>query len=326
MKFTSIIIFVFLPLLVIGQKYEADSTLLLMGTRFHLKAVSKNKHEATLSVHKGIEEIQRIEKLISSHLQGSQTYKINKQSGKSPVFVHDELFSLIQRCIKISRITDGAFDITFPPLYELWKFDGTMNRLPDSMEIKKQLQLVDYQMIEMDGVSVEVFLPLKGMSIGFGAIGKGYAANMAKRVMVDAGAIGGFVNASGDILFWGENKHNEPWKVAIASPLKDNEMIGDILVNDLAVVTSGNYEKNVEIGGKLYSHIIDPKTGYPVEEVISVTIVGPDAEIADALATAVSVLGVKDGIKLINKIKYFEGLIIDENLVMHKSEHFEIQN
>lgn len=186
--------------------------------------------------------------------------------------------------------------------------------------------LVDYQMIEMDGVSVEVFLPLKGMSIGFGAIGKGYAANMAKRVMVDAGAIGGFVNASGDILFWGENKHNEPWKVAIASPLKDNEMIGDILVNDLAVVTSGNYEKNVEIGGKLYSHIIDPKTGYPVEEAISVTIVGPDAEIADALATAVSVLGVKDGIKLINKIKYFEGLIIDENLVMHKSEHFEIQN
>ncbi|MCF8362761.1 MAG: FAD:protein FMN transferase [Prolixibacteraceae bacterium] len=324
MRFTYIIILVILPFLVNGQKFEADTTLLLMGTRFQLKAVSDNKDEATRSVQKGIDEIQRIEKLISSHLPGSQTYYINKQSGKSPVVVDDELFSLIKRCVKISRITDGAFDITFSPLYELWKFDGSMTSLPDSVDIKAQLELVDYRMIDVDSTSMEVYLPLKGMSVGFGAIGKGYAANMAKRVMIDAGAIGGFVNASGDILFWGKNKHDQPWKVAIASPLKNNEMIGDILVSDLAVVTSGNYEKNFEVDGKLYSHIIDPKTGYPVEEAVSVTIVGPDAEIGDALATAVSVLGVKDGIKLINKIKYFEGLIIDEKLMMHKSDHFEI--
>lgn len=316
---------VVLPLLVNGAKYEADTTLLLMGTRFRLKAVSDNKGEASLSVEKGVEEIQRIEKLISSHLTGSQTYKINKQSGKSPVVVDKELFFLIQRCINLSKITDGAFDITFAPLYEMWNFGGAMKSLPDSADINNQLELVGYQQIVADRLSQEIFLPLKGMSVSFGAIGKGYAANMAKRVMIGAGALGGFVNASGDILFWGKNKNEESWKVAIASPLKSREMIGEIMVNDLAVVTSGNYEKNVEINGKHYSHILDPKTGYPVNEAISVTIVGPDAEIADALATAISVLGVKNGIKLINSIQYFEGLIIDENLTIHQSDHFEIQ-
>ena len=294
-----------------GQAAAFDSTLLLMGTRFELKAISDNQEQARKAVLAGIDEINRIEALISSHKGNTGTSRINQNAGLAPVPVDPELYNLIARCMKISKLTDGAFDITFGAMYRIWKFDGSLKTFPLADTIQKYQKLTGYQKIVINPENHTVFLHEKGMSIGFGAIGKGYAANRAKQIMTKLGARGGFVNAAGDILFWGHNELDQKWNVAIASPFFQHEVIGGLEVENKAVVTSGNYEKNFTIDGKTYSHIIDPKTGYPTTEAVSVTIIGPDAELADALATAVSVLGVTDGLKFVNKLNGFECLIID---------------
>jgi FAD:protein FMN transferase len=302
-----------------GQAAAYDSTLLLMGTRFELKAVCESPQQARVAVEAGIDEIRRIEAVISSHRAGTGTTIINQNAGVAPVPVDEELFNLIARSLKISKLTDGAFDISFGALYRIWKFDGSMHALPSADTVLKYQNLTGYEKITLDPQHHSVYLPQKGMSIGFGAIGKGYAANRAKQVMVKLGSGGGFVNAAGDILFWGHNEHHQKWNVAIASPFFRSEVIGGLEVENMAVVTSGNYEKNFTIDGKTYSHIVDPKTGYPTSEAVSVTIICPDAELADALATGVSVLGVADGIKLINQLKGFECLIIDSKGRFHQS-------
>lgn len=302
-----------------AQTAAFDTTLLLMGTRFELKAVCATRTQGHEAVLAGIDEIRRIEKLISSHKPGTGTALVNLNAGITPVEVDKELFNLITRSLKISRLTDGAFDITFGALYKIWKFDGSMVSLPPPDTVRKYQALTGYQKIVLDPDNHTVFLPDKGMSIGFGAIGKGYAANRVKQVMVKHGAQGGFVNAAGDILFWGHNEHEQKWNVAIASPFFRSEVVGGLEVENMAVVTSGNYEKNFKIDGKTYSHIVDPKTGYPTVEAVSVTIICSDAEMADALATGVSVLGVVEGIKLINQLKGFECLIIDSKGGFHQS-------
>jgi len=134
------------------------------------------------------------------------------------------------------------------------------------------------------------------MKIGFGAIGKGYAANQAKKIMKEMGITNGLINASGDLIGWGNQENGKPWQIAVTDPKDKKRNLGWLDINDMAVVTSGNYEKFVEFDGKRYSHIINPKTGYPAFGTKSVTIVCPDAELADALATAIFILGKKEGL------------------------------
>ena len=297
-----------------------DTAIIVMGTGFRLKAVAPSRTSAHTAVIEGLKEAQRIETVISSHIASSETSWINQNAGIRPVKVSMELFALIELAIKISQLTDGAFDITFAPLYEVWKFKDEFTEFPASELIEKQKKLVGYRKIILNAADTSVFLPIAGMRIDFGAIGKGYAANKAKVVMKKCGAVGGFVDASGDILFWGRNQFDEPWNVAISSPNNKNEIIGNLKVADMAVVTSGNYEKYFLHNGNKYSHIIDPKSGYPVIDIISATIFGPDAEIADALATSVSVLGVEQGLKLINQLEHIECLLIDVDKKIYKSD------
>jgi len=321
------VLFLFLlvvPVLGFTQYASHDTTLLLMGTRFTLHAVGPAEQDCQSAVDAGIDEIRRIETLLSSHNAASQTTRINQAAGIKPVEVDRELFNLVQRSIKISQLTDGAFDITFRPLYQIWKFDGKTRKLPPADSILKYRSLVGYQHIELDANNSTVFLKKPGMSIGFGAIGKGYAANKAMKKMMEYGLSGGFVDASGDILFKGLNAKGEKWNVAIASPLDKKEIVGNIKVSDMAVVTSGNYEQFFIVDGKKYSHIIDPKSGYPVTETISVTVFTPDAEIADALATALSVLGVENGLKLVNQLRNTECLIIDSKGQLHFSSNLSL--
>ncbi len=227
-----------------AQNYSADTTLLLMGTRFELAAISNSKENSEVAVLAGIEEIKRIETLISSHQNTSITALINRNAGIKPVQVSEEYFQFISRCKRLSQLTDGAFDISFDPIYQLYRFDGSMKALPPTDSIKKYQQLIGFEHIEINEEKYSVFLKKRGMSIGFGAIGKGYAANRAKLIMLQKGAHSGFANASGDILFWGNNIIDELWNVAIASPFNKNEIVGNLKVSSMAVVTSGNYEKN----------------------------------------------------------------------------------
>lgn len=324
MKIYFLILLLFFLSTLHAQNSSSDSTLELMGTRFELKAIAETQNKSHDALLAGIKEIQRIETLISSHQSTSITSEINRNSGIKPIKVTPEYFQLITRCKKLSQYTDGAFDISFGPIYKIYRFDGSMQKLPPEDSIRKYQQLIGFDNIELNSSQQTIFLKKRGMKIGFGAIGKGYAANRAKLIMLQNGAQSGFANASGDILFWGKNQDNEQWKVAIASPFNRNEVIGTLQVGSMAVVTSGNYEKNFTIDNKTYSHIIDPKTGYPVEETVSVTIFCPDAELSDGLATAVSVLGAENGLKLVNNLKGVECLIVDSKGNLHESVNLGI--
>lgn len=294
---------------------ERESKVLkLMGSRFELVAVGEDSPQAWNAINTGIKEIQRIESLISSWDPKSETSKVNAQAGIAPVQVDQELFDLVERCLKIAQLTAGAFDISFASMDRIWKFDGSMNEMPEPSKIEQARSRINWKNIVLDRQKKTIFLKEKGMKIGFGAIGKGYAANRAKSLMQAVSGIkGGVVNASGDLLAWGESGQEKPWEVQIANPKDKSKSLGAIQVANQSIVTSGDYEKFVRFDGKRYAHIIDPRTGYPTTGIKSVTIVCPDAELGDALATAVFVLGKEKGLALINRLKNVECLIVTDN-------------
>lgn len=297
----------------------------LMGSRFEITIVDKNNADANKNIDVAINEISRIEKIISSWDPTSQTTKINKNAGVQAVKVSSELFNLIKRSIAISKLTDGAFDITYASMDRIWKFDGSMKSFPSKEKIKKSVAKVGFQNIVLNENESSVFLKLKGMKIGFGAIGKGYAADKAKELLINRGVKSGIINASGDMNTWGKQPDGTDWQVAITNPLNKKNAFGLLPIKDGAVVTSGNYEKFVFFNNKRYTHIINPKTGYPSSGIISVTVFAPKAELADALATSIFVMGKEVGLDRINQLPKIECIIIDDKGKIYKSKHLKIE-
>jgi thiamine biosynthesis lipoprotein len=301
-------------------------TLKLMGCRFDITLVAKDKTEADLYIDMAVAEISRIEKLISSWDANSETSRINKSAGKQAEKVSPELFMLIDRAIRISKLTDGAFDISYASMDRIWKFDGSMTEMPSEEEIKASVAKVGYKNIELDKNASSVFLKLPGMKIAFGAIGKGYAADKAKQLLLKNGVSAGIINASGDMNTWGKQPDGTAWKVAITNPMNKDKAFALLPITEGAVVTSGDYEKFVNFNGKRYAHIIDPRSGYPASGIISATVFAPKAELADALATSIFVMGIDAGIDRINQLPKIECIIIDDKGNIHKSENIKIEN
>ncbi|MFB9105487.1 FAD:protein FMN transferase [Algibacter miyuki] len=304
------------------QPYK--QTLKLMGSRFDITVVASDAVKGNEYIDNAVSEITRIEKLISSWDENSQTSAINKNAGIEPVKVDLELFSLIERAIGISKLTDGAFDISYASMDRIWHFDGSMTVMPPENKIKASVAKVGFQNIVLDKVNTTVFLKLEGMKIGFGAIGKGYAADKAKALLIEKGVVSGIINASGDMNTWGKQPDGTAWKVAITNPMNKNKVFALLPITNGAVVTSGNYEKYVNFKGKRYTHIIDPRTGYPSSGIISVTVFAPKAELADALATSVFVMGKEAGLDRINQLPKIECIIIDDKGNIIKSNNIEI--
>lgn len=295
------------------QKTVYQRTLKLMGSRFDLTVVAENLEQGNTYLDMAVAEISRIEKLISSWDPQSQTSAINQNAGLRPVKVDKELFQLIERALKISKLTQGAFDISYASMDRIWKFDGSVTEMPSPDIVRESVSKVGYQNIILDHAAQTVFLKNKGMKIGFGAIGKGYAADKAKALLVEQGVESGIINASGDLNAWGAQPDGKDWMVAIINPLNKEKVFSWLPVEDQAVVTSGNYEKYIIINGERYTHIIDPRTGYPSKGILSATIFTKNAELADALATSVFVMGVDIGLDFINQLKGVECIIVDEN-------------
>jgi thiamine biosynthesis lipoprotein len=190
---------------------------------------------------------------------------------------------------------------------------------------RKMVRLINYRNILLDRAGTTVFLKEKGMRIGFGGIGKGYAAERAKRIMQEGGVNSGIVNASGDLTAWGLQPDGRPWTIGIVRPDIKGEIFSYLDITNMALATSGNYEKYVMIGGKRYSHTIDPRTGLPVTGIKSVTIITPNAEIADAMATPVMIMGVRAGLYMINQMKDIEAVIIDDDDKIYTSDHIHFK-
>lgn len=296
----------------------------LMGSRFEITVVANDSTQARRFINLAVNEINRIEKLISSWDINSQTSAINRNAGIKPVKVDEELFNLIERSITISKISDGAFDISYASMDNIWKFDGSMKEMPSPELITRAHAKVGYNNIELDKENGTVFLKLVGMKIGFGAIGKGYAADKAKALLIEKGAPAGIINASGDMNTWGKQANGQEWKVAITNPMDKSKAFALLPISEGAVVTSGDYEKQVSFNGASYSHIIDPRTGYPTKGIISATVFAPKAELADALATAIFVMGTEAGLNLINQLPKIECVIINDSGELFTSDHIII--
>tara|TARA_B110000046_G_scaffold34897_1_gene37923 strand:- start:130 stop:1113 length:984 start_codon:yes stop_codon:yes gene_type:complete len=325
MKNTLALMSLFLSIFILsGQKSYSESSI-LMGSSFEITVVAEGEDFAKESLAIAKKEIIRIENLISSWDQKSETSRINRNAGIAAVEVSKELFDLIFRAQQISKLSSGAFDLTFAAIDKLWNFDGRESEMPNPDALKASVFNIGYQLIELDEESLTVFLPRKGMKIGFGAIGKGYAADSAKQLLVERGVLGGIINASGDMNTWGTKPDGSSWTIGIVNPMNNKKVFSWFSLEHNAVVTSGDYEKFTQINGRRYSHIIDPRTGIPSQGIVSCTIFASKAELADAIATAVFVMGVESGLFLIDQLPDIEAILIDESGIIHRSKNIEIE-
>ena len=296
-----------------------------MGSRFEISFYHHDSVQAEKLFDIAWKEVDRIEDLISSWDPNSETSKINRNAGVQPVKVDPLLFQLIRRSTLVSKLTQGSFDISYAALDSIWPFPKGPANIPDSTTVRRILSRVGYSKIRLNQQDTTVFLSQKGMKIGFGAIGKGFVAERVKAILEYKGVRSGVVNAGGDLITWGTLPNGKPWNVGIADPNRKNGIISMLPTLNRAVVTSGNYERYVMINGTRYSHILDPRTGWPVRGVKSVTIIGMNAELCDALATAVFVLGPELGLDFINQLKGYDCLIVDSDDQVSLSENLSYE-
>jgi thiamine biosynthesis lipoprotein len=312
---------------VLSNEKVFSKGLRLMGNHFELSVLGGEEQWALERIDDAITEIRRIEALLTTFQETSQTNLINTNAGIKPVRVDKEVFDLIERSLRISAMTQGAFDITYGSIdKKLWNFDITMTTLPDPKIARSMIRLINYRNVVLDGENHTVYLREKGMRIGFGGIGKGYAADRARIVLQHAGVKSGIVNAAGDLTVWGKQADGKPWTIGVADPEKKDFPFASLQLTDVSVATSGSYEKYAVIGGKKYSHTIDPKTGYPVQGIKSVTIICNSGEIADAMATPVMVMGIKAGLHLINQLKDIACIIVDDNNRIFTSTNINLKD
>lgn len=295
-----------------------------MGSAFDLTLVAKNQLEADQLFEDAIAEIDRIERLISSWDEASETSLVNQMSGKQSVKVSKELYDLVFRAKAIAQLTDGAFDPTYASVDKIWTFDGRSINTPNDEIIAASVAKIGYDKLTLNPAESTLYLPLAGMKIGFGGIGKGYAADRVKLLLQAKGVTAGIVNASGDMSAWGRQPNGASWQVGLVNPKNKEKVFAWFPINNQAVVTSGDYEKFLMINGKRYGHIINPKTGYPSQGVISCTVFAPKAELADALSTALFVMGVETGLDFINQLKQVEAIVIDDDGKIFTSKNITI--
>lgn len=302
-----------------------SQSLKLMGNNFTITVVAATTAIAQNHIDNAVQEIKRIEKLLTTFSNDSQTSLINENAGIRPVKVDREVYELIERSTAISKITQGAFDITYGSIDKsLWNFDKSMTKLPSKEDALKMVHLINYNNIILDPEKLTVYLKEKGMRIGFGGIGKGYAAEKAKALLLKQNVKSGIINASGDLTAWGLQPDGKPWRIGISNPDRPQDIFSYIDISEKAVATSGNYEKFIMIDGKKYSHTIDPKTGLPISGIKSVTVISPNAEFADAMATPIAVMGIKAGLYLIDQIPDLHCIIIDDNNTIYTSKNINL--
>jgi thiamine biosynthesis lipoprotein len=297
----------------------------MLGSPFEITVVAKDSVEGKQFTDLAITEVRRIENQISDWIPTTQISLVNKNAGIQAVKVDSEVFELVTRAIKISEITDGAFDISYASMDKIWQFDGSMTNMPSEEAIKKSVAKIGYKNIVMNKEDQSIFLKLPGMKLGLGGIGQGYIADKVKDLLIANRCTSGIVNVSGDINAWGKQINGKPWTVGIINPMNKNKVFATFPLENSSVETSGNYEKYVTFNGIRYSHIIDPRSGYPAQGVVSVSVFAKQTEIADALATGIFVLGVEVGLDLVNQLKGIECIIVDDKGKIHASKGIDIK-
>jgi|SRR5690606_34107629 len=304
------------------NKVQVTEQKYLMGSVFEITLIAKDSLKAHEYIGLATQEIERIENLISEWRDFTPISKVNSLAGIQHFEVPLEVFEITKRALNYSQLTDGAFDISVISMMKIWNFDGSESKMPSKELLQESIKNVGYQNINLDDSIPSIFLKKSGMKIGFGSIGKGYAADKAKQLLVDLGVEAGIVNASGDIAAWGSDIDGDLWNIGIQDPENPSSLLSVIPLKNQSVATSGNYEKYVMVEGKRYGHIINPKTGIPSTDLMSVTVVGPQTEFANFLSTSVMVLGLQKGLELLNNYPSYRYFIVEEGGKIHQNIQF----
>lgn len=301
-----------------GANKTFKKTMAVMGTELELIVSVGDDDLAEKAFGAVFDEMTRLESMMSEWKEDSALSKVNRNAGVEPVKVPEELFKLISSAQTVSEITNGAFDATWAAMAGLWDFRPGHEAVPADEEIKKRLPLVDYREVELDPKARTVFLRKKGMVMGLGAIAKGYAVDKGMQAIARMGINDAIIRAGGDMRVQGV-ENGKPWGIGIRHPRKKGRHIARLPLTDISISTSGDYERFFIKDGTIYHHIMNPKTGYPSRGVQSVTILAPDTTTSDALSTGVFVMGLVEGMKLVERLKGVQAIIVDDNGGVHFS-------
>ena len=282
----------------------------LLGTIVEITIVSADESKGQKGMEEAFAEIHRIEALMSYYRPESEVSRINNAPAEQKVEVGEELFRLLQHAQTISQLTGGAFDITFTPLWQLWGRCAKKGRLPSPEEIREAKGLVDFRQIKLSEGTHEVELGKAGMRVNLGGIAKGYALDRTGRVLKNAGLDNFLVNMGGDILAMGEGREGKGWRIGIRHPRRPQELTGMLRIGNGCVLTSGDYERYFEIEGKRYHHILDVRTGYPVDSCSQVTVVAPNLGSNYLPSIALFLLGPEAGLHHMENYPEMAALII----------------
>jgi len=297
---------------------EPSRTEFVLGTVCSITLYDQGKPAVYNDIFNRLREI---ENRMSVNLPDTDVARINAAAGIAPVQVHSDVFEVIRQSLHYAEISGGAFDPTVGPLVSLWGIGGDNPHVPSQTEIDAALTLINWQDVELDGEWLSVFLRRPGMALDLGAIAKGYAADEAAAIIRKAGLKRAIIDLGGNILAYGEKQDKTPWKVGIQSPLEDRgDYFGIISGPERSFVTSGIYEKYFEADGKRYHHIFSPSDGYPVRNgLMAVTIIAKYSIDADALSTAVFVLGYEEGRALVESIEGTKAVFVFDDMSVRQT-------
>lgn len=288
----------------------------IMGTNIHVEFWHEDPAAARDALAAVIDEMHRIDELMSPFRESSELSAINRGAGAAPVAVSAELLALLERSAEVSRMTDGAFDITYASAGRFYDYRKGVR--PDEAQLTAAVQAIDYRYVQIDREAGTVRFAHPEVYVDLGGIAKGHAVDRGIELLRARGIDQAMIAAGGDSRIIGDRR-GQPWTVGVQDPRKPGTMAVLLPLEDTAVSTSGDYERFFERDGVRYHHILDPTTGDSAREVRSVTILGPEATLTDALSTSVFVLGVRAGLTLIDSLDGIDAIIIDGDGRLHYS-------
>jgi thiamine biosynthesis lipoprotein len=295
-----------------GNPVSISETRSMLGTYLTLTVVSESESKAREDIAAGFGRIAELDAVMSSYRPDSELCRLNAQAGCGPVAVSDDLYRAVAAGAIWCGRTMGTFDIAVGPLVELWQTCGKLNRLPTAEEFARVKPLLGADRIILDPAARTIRFPVEGMRLDLGGL-KGYIADEVTKLLVRRGVKSALVAMAGDIHALGRKLGGGPWRIGVQdprSPHSPDKVVTVLEISDQGVSTSGNYERFVEIQGRRYSHIVDPRTCQTAEAVPSVTVIGPDTVTSDILCKPLSILGVRDGLALLEKFPHVEALFI----------------
>lgn len=341
--FMLVITFVFTTLFLTGcgnnLEEVSKTTPQYLDTELQIMIYAENEREGEEIIDEAFEEISRLEGILSRYESGSDIREVNENAGKEKVEVSPETIELLKEAKKWGEATEGHFDVSIAPLLNRWGFDddntyldigekddtGDLKvdfKIPDEEEIAEILDYVDYTKIEIDEEEETVYLPDERMELEVVGIAKGYVLQSAEEILLENGVEHGFLRAGGDIATIG-GKPDEPWIIGVTNPRDSTSSFATLEIEDRAIGTAGDYMRYFMLDGQRYSHILDPKEGRPVDEVVSATIEAETVLEIDVISTIAMVKGVDEGIRFVENLDSVEGALVDKDGRIHYTSGFE---